>query len=73
MQASVIGLIVAPEFLIVLRPFYWPEPPRLIALGLPAAGLVLGVLVQELTGIAVNSKRVDFIAKCTYATYATGS
>jgi peptidoglycan/LPS O-acetylase OafA/YrhL len=55
--------------LVVMRPFYWPEVPRLVALGIPASGLLVGVLVLEASGVAISSSIINFLAKCTYAVY----
>jgi peptidoglycan/LPS O-acetylase OafA/YrhL len=55
--------------LAVMRPFYWPEVPRLVALGIPASGLLIGVLLLETSGVAISSSTINFLAKCTYAIY----
>jgi peptidoglycan/LPS O-acetylase OafA/YrhL len=62
-------VIIVCLSLAVMRPFYWPEVPRLVALGLPASGLLIGVLVLETSGFAISSSTVNFLAKCTYAIY----
>jgi exopolysaccharide production protein ExoZ len=63
--------IVLSSVAAVLRPFAWPELPRLIALGLPMAIVLLSVITLERLGVYTASKRVSFLAKCTYAIYLT--
>ena len=62
-------LVVICGLLVVLRPYHWPEVPRLFALGLPIAGFLLGVIFLEMSGYAVKSRGLGFIALCSYAIY----
>ncbi|MBZ9748350.1 acyltransferase [Mesorhizobium sp. CO1-1-7] len=55
----------------VLRPFFWPALPRVLALGVPMSLLLLGVVILEQLGIYNDSRFVNFLAKCTYAIYLT--
>lgn len=63
---SVIALCVTA---IILHPIYWPQVPRLVALGIPASGLLAGAVIIESFGISANSKLVNFLAKCSFAIY----
>ena len=54
---------------VVLRPLFWPDLPRLVDLGLPAALLLLGTVILEKAGHVVRSPLVNFVACCTYAIY----
>jgi exopolysaccharide production protein ExoZ len=56
---------------VILHPFWWPEMPRLLALGLPMSFLLLGVVVLERFDICRESKLVNFLAKCSYSIYLT--
>ncbi|MER8492261.1 acyltransferase [Mesorhizobium australicum] len=55
----------------VLRPFFWPALPRVLALGVPMSLLLLGVVTLEQLGIYAHSKFLNFLAKCTYSIYLT--
>ncbi|QKC85289.1 acyltransferase family protein [Mesorhizobium sp. NZP2077] len=55
----------------VLRPFFWPALPRVLALGLPMSLLLLGTVALEQLGVYSDSKLVNFLAKCTYSIYLT--
>lgn len=54
---------------VVLRPVFWPDLPRLVDLGLPAALLLFGTVMLEKAGHVVRSPSVNFVARCTYAIY----
>lgn len=54
---------------VILRPFYWPELPRLLTLGVPASGLLLGAVMLETIDINLNSRLVDFLSRASYAMY----
>jgi peptidoglycan/LPS O-acetylase OafA/YrhL len=56
---------------VIMRPFLWPEVPRLLALGLPTSILLLAVVTLEQGGVYCDSKLVNFLAKCTFAIYLT--
>ncbi|TPK97568.1 acyltransferase [Mesorhizobium sp. B2-4-14] len=55
----------------VLRPFFWPALPRVLALGVPMSLLLLGLVTLEQLGIYNDSKFLNFLAKCTYSIYLT--
>lgn len=64
--AAILALCVV---LIVLRPFYWPQSPRILALGLPASGILFSMVMLENLELALNASWIDFLAKCSYAMY----
>jgi exopolysaccharide production protein ExoZ len=66
-----LGLLAAGTVAIVLRPFFWPEIPRLIGIGLPAASVLLSCSLLERMGLSKPSRQVNFLAKCAYAIYLT--
>jgi exopolysaccharide production protein ExoZ len=69
---AVAALVVAACLAaVIMRPFLWPEAPRLLALGLPTSMLLLAVVALEQGGVYCDSKLVNFLAKCTFAIYLT--
>lgn len=68
MLASV-AIIGVCAVAVILRPFFWPAVPRLVGLGLPASGLLLGAVALEKVGLSVNSAPANFLAKCAYSIY----
>jgi exopolysaccharide production protein ExoZ len=64
--AAILFICTAAVF---LRPFYWPELPRLLTLGIPAAGVLLSAILLERFDVFANSKLVNFLAKCSYSIY----
>ena len=69
-RARFVTIAVTGTF-IGLRPFAWPEAPRLLALGLPVSLLVLSALTLERVGVFRSSNLVNFLAKCSYCIYLT--
>ena len=64
-------LVVVSLLAITLRPFLWPDAPRLLGLGVPAAGVVLGAALIEQCGLCIRSAFINTLAKCAYAMYLT--
>jgi exopolysaccharide production protein ExoZ len=64
-----IATIVICTGAVILRPYLWPSVPRLLALGVPVSGILLGTVTLELAGLALNFEFVNFLAKCTYSIY----
>jgi exopolysaccharide production protein ExoZ len=67
--AMALALLGTCATAIMLRPFCWPEVPRLVGLGLPAAGMLLGAVTLEQIGVCRKSTTVNFLAKCSYSIY----
>lgn len=63
------AIILASAAAVLARPFLWPDMARLLALGVPASGILLGTVMLEKAGYLVRSVPVNFIAKATYAIY----
>jgi len=53
----------------ILRPFYWIDAPRPLALGIPAAGILFGTLLLEKQGVRLRLTFINFMAKCSYSIY----
>lgn len=67
--ASAVTVLAISAAAVLLRPFLWPALPRLIGLGLPATGLLLGAVVLERAGWSFGWLPGNFVAKCTYSIY----
>lgn len=67
-SAAVVMLAVSMAA-VLLRPYLWPGLPRLVGLGLPATGLLLGAVLLERAGWALTWLPANFIANCTYSIY----
>lgn len=67
-SCAVVVLVVSLA-VVLLRPYLWPAMPRLVGLGLPATGLLLGAVLLERAGWSVNWLPANFVAKCTYSIY----
>ncbi|PSJ58558.1 acyltransferase family protein [Pseudaminobacter soli (ex Li et al. 2025)] len=66
---TAIAIIAICTAAVILRPYLWPSVPRLLALGAPASGILLGAVTLEQIGLALNFELVNFLAKCTYSIY----
>jgi exopolysaccharide production protein ExoZ len=62
-------IIVVCFIVITIRPLRWPEVPRFLSLGLPAAGMLFAVLMLEFMGVAFRSGFTDLLAKSSYSVY----
>jgi peptidoglycan/LPS O-acetylase OafA/YrhL len=67
--SPVLAILFICTAAVFLRPFYWPELSRLIALGIPAAGVLLAAVLLERLGVFARSNLVNFLAKCSYSIY----
>jgi peptidoglycan/LPS O-acetylase OafA/YrhL len=63
------GVIAVTAALIVVRPYLWPDAPRLLALGLPVSLLVFSAIVLERLGHFLEFRLVNFLAKCSFCIY----
>ncbi|MDH6229805.1 exopolysaccharide production protein ExoZ [Mesorhizobium soli] len=66
---TAVAIIAICTGAVILRPYLWPSVPRLLALGVPTSGILLGAVILEQVGLAVNLELVNLLAKCTYSIY----
>jgi len=67
----IVGIVLVSicAVLLLFRQFAWPETPRFLAAGLPAGGLLLGVMLLERAGFCLSAESVQRFAKCSFAIY----